>query len=88
MKHLIVTFILGVISISTAFACNVCKSQQPNYLADITHGGGPDDNWDYVIVSVSVVLVIGTLVGSLYQIIRPGEKNAEHIKRSILTTNV
>ena len=67
-------------------ACDACTLQQPKILRGISHGTGPDTNWDYVIVAIAALLVIFTLFYSLKWLIEPGEKSADHIKNSILTT--
>lgn len=68
----------------SGFACTVCKKQQPELLQGITHGAGPQSDWDYVIVGATVVVVILTSVLSICYLFRPGESGAEHIKYSIL----
>ena len=67
-----------------ANACPVCEKQQPELLKGITHGAGPQSQWDYVIVWVVAVIAVITLFFSVKWLIRPGEKGAEHIKRTIL----
>jgi hypothetical protein len=66
------------------WACDACKKQQPEILQDITHGAGPQSNWDYVIISITVVIVSVSLFLSAKYLIRPAEKNNNHIKRLIL----
>ncbi len=68
----------------TVFACPVCEKQQPEILRGITHGAGPNSNWDYVIVWSAVVIVLFTLYFSVKWLIRPGEQSQTHIKRFIL----
>ena len=65
-------------------ACPVCEKQQPKILRGITHGVGPQDNWDYIIVWTMVVIVAFTLFFSIKWLIRPGERSQTHIKRLIL----
>lgn len=67
-----------------ALACPVCEKQQPKILRGITHGAGPQDNWDYMIVWTMVVIVVVTLFFSIKWLIRPGERSQTHIKRLIL----
>mgnify|MGYP001452706361 CR=1 FL=1 len=67
-------------------ACPVCEKQQPDILKGITHGAGPQSDWDYVIVWAMVLIVFITLVFSLKWIFRPGEKSTQHIKRLVLKT--
>ena len=66
------------------FACDVCKKQQPKVLQGITHGTGPQSNWDYVIVIAFALLVIATLFYSLKSLLKPKEQSKNHIKYSIL----
>lgn len=67
-----------------AIACAVCEKQQPKVLRGISHGAGPESNWDYVIVWATVVIVLLTLFYSVKWLIKPGEKSEHHIKRFIL----
>lgn len=67
-----------------ALACPVCEKQQPQILRGITHGTGPNSNWDYIIVWTAVVIVAVTLYFSVKWLIRPGERSQTHIKRFIL----
>jgi hypothetical protein len=68
----------------SAIACEACKKQQPKLLQGVTHGGGPDSNWDYVIVAVMVAVTLYVLVATLKCMFRPAEKDEQHIKRTIL----
>lgn len=73
--------IFGILFSSiTLWACPVCEKQQPKVLKGITHGTGPQNNWDYVIISIVAILVLITLFYSLKYLIRPGEKSESHIK--------
>lgn len=67
-----------------SYACEVCKKQQPKALRGITHGAGPQSDWDYVIVAITALIVLVSLFYSIKWIIRPGEKEPGHIKQSIL----
>ncbi len=67
-----------------AWACPVCEKQQPKVLQGITHGAGPQSNWDWVIIAFISFITLLTLAYSLKYMIKPGEKNADHIKQSIL----
>ncbi|MES2003441.1 MAG: hypothetical protein V4450_02885 [Bacteroidota bacterium] len=69
---------------SVASACTVCEKQQPKILRGITHGTGPESNWDLLIVSVAVVIVLFTLFFSIKWLFFPGEQSTGHIKRCIL----
>lgn len=83
MKKLLLLATLTLASIGT-FACPVCEKQQPAMLKGISHGTGPQSNWDMVIVWVMIVIVALTLFFSLKFLVRPGEKSEAHIKRFIL----
>lgn len=65
-------------------ACPVCEKQQPKLLQGISHGAGPQSNWDFIIIGSVAVVVICTLFFSIKWLIRPGEKNNDHIKYFIL----
>ena len=67
-----------------AMACEACKQQQPKFLQGITHGAGPGSNWDYVIVVIMVLVTLYSLYATVKCIIRPAEKDNEHVKRMIL----
>ena len=67
-----------------AWACPVCERNQPKVLKGVVHGSGPDSQWDYVIVWVFVLITLTTLYYSVKWLIKPGEKNSDHIKYSIL----
>ncbi len=66
-----------------ALACEVCKKQQPKVLRGITHGAGPQSDWDYVVVGCAVILVLISLFYAVKWIMHPGEKEREHVKNSI-----
>jgi len=67
-----------------ANACPVCEKQQPTITRGITHGTGPQSNWDWVIITLICLITHVTLFYSLKFLIQPGEKNKDHIKQSIL----
>jgi len=79
-------FILLVAIFATAalLACPLCEKQQPEITRGITHGTGPQSNWDWVIIAVISIITLFTLIASLKYLIKPGEKNINHIKQSIL----
>jgi hypothetical protein len=88
MKYFILSFVLftGIILLYSqpAMACKACSQQQPKLLQGITHGPGPDSNWDYLIVGVMVFITLYTLYATIKCILRPAEKTSSHIKRMIL----
>ena len=67
-----------------AFACPLCEKKQPAVLRGLTHGTGPDSNWDYAIVVAMVVIVVLTLVYTIKYLVKPGEKNQSHIKHTVI----
>jgi hypothetical protein len=81
---LVVPLVLGH---TFLMACDVCQKQQPRILKGITHGGGPQSDWDYVLVWCMVTIVAVSAVFSIRWMVRPGEKDRGHIKRSILNLN-
>lgn len=70
-----------------AWACPACEKQQPKLLKGITHGAGPSGNWDYVIVLAAVAIVLVTLFYTIKWLIKPGETDNNHIKRTVLNFN-
>ena len=77
---LIVSFVLAN---GEVMACEVCKKQQPKILQGVTHGAGPQSSWDYVVVWCMVLIVVISFFYGVKWMLRPGEKESEHIKRSI-----
>lgn len=86
MKRLLIILAILFTNIG-AFACPVCEKQQPAVLRGISHGTGPQSNWDMVIIWVTVALVVLTLYFSIKFLVRPGEKSEDHIKRFILNND-
>ena len=77
--------IMAILAISlTTNACPVCEKQQPKILQGITHGAGPQSNWDYLIIAVTAIIVLLTLYFSIKWLVKPGEKSHSHIKHLIL----
>jgi len=68
----------------TSLACPACAKQQPKLLRGITHGTGPDSQWDYVIVIATLIATCITLFYSIKWLIRPNESIQGHIKFSII----
>ena len=81
MKKVIAAPSMLIISLST-FACPMCEKQQPKVLKGIVHGGVPDGNLDYFIVTSVAIITLVTLVFAVKWIIKPGEKDKNHIKYS------
>ena len=83
MKKIFILLIL-LAGFNVANSCPVCETQQPKVLRGITHGAGPQSNWDLLIVSVAAVIVLTTFFFSVKWLVWPGEKQEKHIKRMIL----
>ena len=83
MKSVFAFIIFFLVDISM-YACDACVKQQPKILRGITHGAGPQGDWDYLIVSVAAAIVVATLFFSIKWLISPGEKGEKHIKRIVL----
>ena len=82
-KTLGITLALLLINLAT-WACPVCEKQQPKLLQGISHGAGPQSNWDYVIIISITLIALAALFYSVKWLIRPGEKSSQHIKYLIL----
>lgn len=85
-KKYAATFLLSML-FKFIQACPACEKQQPAITRGITHGAGPQSNWDWLIVTVISIVTLLTLFYSLKFLIKPGEKNDSHIKNSILNFN-
>lgn len=83
MKRMFLSALFSIVSL-LAVACPVCEKQQPKILQGITHGGGPQSNWDYVIITTATLIAVFTLFFSIKWLVRPGEKSRSHIKYLIL----
>ena len=81
------TFLIFVfiISLHILSACPVCEKQQPKITQGLTHGAGPQSNWDWMIIGVISAITLLTFIYSLKYLIKPGEHNSDHIKQSILS---
>ena len=75
---------LSALAAFPAWACDACQKQQPEVLRGITHGTGPQSEWDMPIIWVSAILVLITLVFAMKYLVRPGEQDPGHIKRTAL----
>ncbi len=72
---------------SPALACELCSAPQPKPLRGLVHGTGPQGSLDYLIAAVAVVIVLLALVWAVKCLVRPGERDPAHIKRTILHPN-
>ncbi|MDZ7899281.1 MAG: hypothetical protein U5N85_14820 [Arcicella sp.] len=84
MKKIILFIVIFLVS-HIGFACPACEKQQPKILRGIAHGAGPEGNMDYVIVWATVIITVLTLIFAVKWLIKPGETEENHIKRTFLT---
>lgn len=68
-----------------AFACEVCEKRQPKLLKGIAHGASPENDWDYIIVWGTVAITVVSLFFAVKWLVKPGETEENHIKRTFLT---
>lgn len=80
VQFLIITFLFPLAIV----ACPECERNQPEILKGVGHGAGPEQQWDYVIVILTSIIVLVSLYYSIKWIIKPGEKKPSHIKRKVL----
>lgn len=80
---IITTAILTLIG-SFAFACDVCRSQQPSLFREFTHGTGPGSKLEFIIIVIAAIIVLIALVLSIKLLIKPGEKKVNHIKNIVV----
>lgn len=83
VKTILVSLVLFMYA-PVSFACEVCKSNQPKMLEDITHGQGPQGNADYLITWSAAVIVAFTLFFSIKYLVKPKENRPGHIKNIVL----
>ena len=83
MKQAIITCFAFLSAMTSLHACQACEKQQPTLLKGITHGAGPESNWDMIIFWAMVMIVTLTLWLSVKFLVRPGERSPHHIKRTI-----
>ncbi len=74
---------LQLTSSKCLLACEACKKQQSNPFTEITHGRGPENSWDYLVVAIMVLITLYVLFASLKYLLRPAERNRAHIKNII-----
>lgn len=84
MKNKTILTLLFMLIWHGVFACPVCEKQQPKITQGLTHGAGPQSIWDWVIIAIITLITIFTFIFSLKYLIKPGEKNTNHIKQLIL----
>ena len=88
MKKTINTLLfLLTFSFHISYACDLCKTNQPKGLENITHGTGPTGTIDYIITWAAVIIVGFALFYSIKFLINPKENDPNHIKNSILKSD-
>ncbi len=87
MKKIIAFVLMLLATMPAAMACKLCEEQQPKWLKGVVHGPGPQGPWDYVIMYVGIAFVLLVLVYSIKFLVKPGEKDRNHIKYRILNPN-
>jgi hypothetical protein len=83
MSKLLLTIVLVLLNTALQ-ACPVCEKQQPKLLRGITHGAGPESNWDYVIILITAGIALASLYFSAKWLCKPGEAEKNHIKHTVL----
>lgn len=78
-----ITAIVFFIGHQFAFACEVCKKNQPAGFENITHGAGPSGTIDYVIIFTAAAVVLFTVYLTFKHLFRPCENSPEHIKNIV-----
>jgi hypothetical protein len=84
MKTKILTTLIVFLHAFVALSCPVCESRQPKYLRGITHGAGPESNWDWMIIGVVTAITLLTAIYSTKHLIKPSEWQYNAIKNSVL----
>lgn len=85
MKLKSLSTLVFVLTMQLVWACPVCEKQQPKITQGLTHGAGPQSNWDWVIIAIITAITVLTFIFSLKYLIKPGEKNSNHIKQTVLS---
>lgn len=85
MKTKVFLTLIFIMLLQTVLGCPVCEKQQPKITQGLTHGSGPQSNWDWLIIAVITAITLLTFLFSLKYLLKPGEKNSDHIKQSILS---
>jgi hypothetical protein len=84
MRIQISTIFIILLVQQSALACPACEKAQPKITRGLTHGVGPQNNWDWIIVALISVITVITFFYALKYIFKPGEKDDKHIKKTIL----
>lgn len=80
-KILTSVLMLSAIGIS---ACETCQTRQPEITKNLTHGAGPESDWDWFIVGIVMLITLVAFYYTVKYLVKPGERNKDHIKHSFL----
>ncbi|MGB7527899.1 hypothetical protein [Sphingobacterium cellulitidis] len=69
---------------SFLMACPVCERNQPKIFRGWVHGTMPKSDLEYVLVLAIFLISVIALILFIKMLIKPGENQADHIKRGIL----
>lgn len=83
MKTKLLTLIAILIS-AIGLACPVCEANQPKGFENLTHGKGPEGDFDFIIMFVAIIIVGYALIMSIKYLAKPKEKEKSHIKNIVL----
>lgn len=67
-----------------SLACEVCQKNQPKALKGITHGTGPQADYDFFIIWTAIIIVLFTLFLSIKFLVNPKENQSDHIKKTAI----
>ncbi|MBB6002718.1 hypothetical protein [Arcicella rosea] len=84
MKKALLFIIFNLFAYPSLLACPVCESRQPKFLRGITHGAGPESNWDWIIVSSIALITLFTLIYSVKYLLKPESVESMPIKNLFL----
>ena len=80
--NLIMAALCWLIATTSLAACPLCEKRQPAGFANITHGTGPQEAFDYWMLYGSIGIVILTLLLFIRFIIRPETAAMHHLKQN------
>jgi len=82
MKNLLKNIFALVLVLFSMYvsACDACKLQQPEITKELTHGTGPESDWDWFIVGIVAMITALAFFFSIKYLVKPGEKDDNHIK--------
>ncbi|MFP3834590.1 hypothetical protein SAMN05421594_2683 [Chryseobacterium oleae] len=87
MKNLIKNGLNVILILWTSYAmgCDACQLRQPEVTKDLTHGTGPESDWDWFIVGIVILITVLAFIFSVKYLIKPDEKDLRHIKYSVFS---